>query len=49
MPLFSLSVSLSLGGVVCSVCRYVYRYGYRYVVLAFRLFPPLSRLSYLLV
>ena len=44
MPLFSLSVSL--GGVVCSVCRY----GYRYVVLVFPpLFPPLSRLSYLLV
>ena len=44
MPLFSLSVSL--GGVVCSVCRY----GYRYVVLVFPpLLAPLSRLSYLLV
>ena len=35
---------------VVAVCRYVYRYGYRYVVLVFPpLLSPLSRLSYLLV
>ena len=40
IPFFRLSVCLSLGGVL-SVCRYVYRYGYRYVVLVFPPFPSL--------
>ena len=47
--LFSLCLSLSLGGVVCAVCHYGYRYVYRYVVLVFLSFRLSIRLSYLLV